>query len=113
MTNSTSASREADRFHLRLLRTARDPKGRLLTDIGVIDIHQGARTLFADPYRFKVMVESKQIDPNKVCKMIDDQYYDMIICKNDMFSPGYAREKSPFRASWSSTPGRITSLNSR
>jgi hypothetical protein len=73
----------------RLSHTAESSKGRLLTDEGMIDIHQGQWTVFADPYRFKLMVEEGQIDPRRVCERISNQYYRLIITRKDLFSDDY------------------------
>jgi hypothetical protein len=83
------ATTELREFFNRLHRTAEISKGRLLTDDGTIDIRQGERTVFADPYRFKLMVEEGQIDPRWVRKRIGDQYYDSIITSKDLFSDDY------------------------
>jgi hypothetical protein len=78
-------------FFDRVYHTAENSKGRLLTDIGTIDIRQGDRTVFADPYRFKLMVDEGQIDPRWVRKLIENQYYDLIITRMDLFSDDYFR----------------------
>ena len=78
-------------FFDRLYRTAESSNGRILTDEGTIDIRQGERTAFADPYRFKLMVEEGQIDPRWVLERISDQYYNSIITTTDMFSDDYLK----------------------
>jgi hypothetical protein len=89
--NIWSSARDSLELHNRIDRTAEDPKRRLLTDYGMIDIHQGERTVFADPYRFKLMVETGQIDPRRLRQMIADREYDLIITGKDLFSNDYAR----------------------
>jgi hypothetical protein len=76
-------------FFDRVYRTAEISKGRILTDEGTIDIRQGELTVFADPYRFKLMVEEGQIDPRWVHEKIGDQYYDSIITRKSLFSDDY------------------------
>jgi Predicted membrane protein (DUF2142) len=88
--NLWSTSRDFLGLHNRIYRIAEDPKRRLLTDYGVIDIHQGERTVFADPYRFKLMVENGQIDPRRLRQMIADRDYDLIITCEDLFSDDYS-----------------------
>ena len=78
-------------FKHRLFRTAEDPDRHLLTDNGQIDIHHGERTIFADPYRFKLMVELGQIDPTRLKQMIDHQEFDLIATETDLFSERYLR----------------------
>ena len=80
----------AEQFYRELFLAAQDPNRRLLTDVGCIDIRQGERTLYADPYRFKIMVEEGQVDPREVLERIDNGYYDLIITKRDLFSATYA-----------------------
>jgi hypothetical protein len=84
-----STAREALKFYDQLCHTAENPKGRLLTDEGMIDIHHGERTVFADAYRFRLMVEEGQINPRRLRQMIADQYYDLIITQKDLFSDDY------------------------
>jgi len=81
--------RAAESLFRRVFRDAQDPDRRFLTDSGTLDICQGERTVFADPYRFKLMVENGQIDPRVVQMRIDNEYYDVIFCKGDLFSPEY------------------------
>ena len=84
-----SMSGDSVAFFNPLYRTAENPKSRLLTDEAMIDIHQGERTVFADAYRFKLMVEEGQINPRWLHEMIESKYYDLIITKGDLFSDEY------------------------
>jgi hypothetical protein len=76
-------------FHKRLFREAEDPRRPFLTDVGFLDIRQGERTVFGDPWKFKRMAENGQIDTTVIQKNIDDEYYDLIYCQKDLFSPDY------------------------
>ena len=73
-----------------LFRIARDPSQRLLTDSGMIDIRQGERTVFADPWLFRVLVEAGQIRTAKLVAMIDRQEFAMIVTTHDLFAADYA-----------------------
>ncbi|MDR3633670.1 MAG: hypothetical protein P4L84_07520 [Isosphaeraceae bacterium] len=85
-----STSKETVDLHHRLYRTAENPSSHLLTDDGMIDIHQGERTVFADPYRFKLMVETGQINPARLRQMIADSHYELIITSKDLFADDYS-----------------------
>jgi hypothetical protein len=81
----------------RLLRTyrdaialARDPRVRLLTDCGLIDIYQGERAAFGDPWLFCTLVESGLLRPTTMAERIHSQYYDVFISTHDLDSPDYA-----------------------
>jgi hypothetical protein len=84
-----STNKELLELFDRLYRAAENPQFHLLTDDGPIDIHQGERTVFADPYRFKLMADEGQIDPQWVRNRISNQYYDVIITTKSLFSDEY------------------------
>jgi hypothetical protein len=73
-----------------LFRIAGDPSQRLLTDSGMLDIRQGERTVFADPWLFRVLVETGQIQTAKLAAMIDRQEFAVIVTTHDLFAADYA-----------------------
>jgi hypothetical protein len=89
------ATREG-RLYLRSYREAsalaRDPNVRLLTDSGLIDLYQGERAVFGDPFLFRTLVETGRLRPKVVEDRIDSQYYDLIITTHDLDSPRYFNE---------------------
>jgi hypothetical protein len=85
----SSAGKAALRFYELLFREVEDPRRPFLTDVGILDIRQGERTVFGDPWKFKLMAENGQIDTRVIEKNIDDEYYDLIFCQRDLFSPEY------------------------
>jgi hypothetical protein len=87
---ATPEGKAIDELYERLYLLAADPERHLLTDVGRIDIRQGARTLYADPFLFKLMVETGQVNPRRVLEDIDSQKYSVLICGRDLFSPTYA-----------------------
>jgi hypothetical protein len=87
---ATPEGKAIDELYKRLYLLAENPERLLLTDLGPIDIRQGARTLYADPFRFKLMVEAGQVNPGRVRESIDSQKYSVLICGRDLFSPTYA-----------------------
>ena len=87
--NVVATDKETLRYHSLLHRFAESPGIRLMTDDGRIDIHQGERTVFADPYRFKLMVEAGQIDPQRMRQLILSQEFQIIITYRDIFSDDY------------------------
>ena len=86
---ATAWGRTGMHFYEGLLHDAQDPRRRLLTDVGIIDVRQGERTVFGDPYRFKLMSDTGLIDTRVIQTNIDNEYYDVIFCNRDLFSPGY------------------------
>ena len=85
----SAAGKAALRFYELLFREVEDPRRPFLTDVGILDIRQGERTVFGDPWKFKLMAENGQIDTRVIEKNIDDEYYDLIFCQRDLFSPEY------------------------
>ena len=83
-----------DKLYEQIYALAANPERHFLTDLGPIDIRQGDRTLYADPFRFKLMVETGQINPDRVREYIDSQKYSVLICGRDLFSPTYAAHDS-------------------
>ena len=86
----TTWGNQYDAAFQRVFRMAEDPELRLLTDSGIIDVHQGERTLFGDSYRFRLMVERGLIRPTKIETHLDQQVYDLIVTTHDLFAPDYA-----------------------
>jgi hypothetical protein len=76
-------------YYKRLFREAKDPRRPFLTDVGFLDIRLGERTVFGDPWKFKLMAENAQIDTAVIQKNIEDEYYDRIFTQRDLFSPEY------------------------
>ena len=85
----SGAGKAALDFYDRLFLEVEDPRRPFLTDVGVLDIRQGERTVFGDPWKFKLMAENGQIDTTVIQKNIDNEYYDLIFCQRDLFSPEY------------------------
>jgi hypothetical protein len=69
---------------------ARNPEVRLLTDSGLIDIYQGERAAFGDPWLFRQLVERGLLDPATIRDRIDSQYYDWIITAHNLAASDYA-----------------------
>ncbi len=73
-----------------VLRVAEDPGVRLLTDSGLVDVHQKERTAFGDPYLFRSLVNAGQIVPTRMEAWIESEAYDLIVTHADLNSAGYA-----------------------
>jgi hypothetical protein len=69
---------------------ARDPRVHVLTDSGLIDLYQGERAAFGDPWLFCTLVEAGLLRPTVMAQRIDSQYYDVVISAHDLDSPDYA-----------------------
>jgi hypothetical protein len=87
--NASDYGKAADSVYRGLYAALADPRKRIFTDSGMLDIRQGERTVFGDPYRFRLMVECGLIDPILIQKRIEDQYYELLICREDLFAPEY------------------------
>lgn len=68
---------------------SRDPRFRILTDSGLVDLYRQERAEFGDPYLFRLLVETGRIHPDVMRKRIETQYYDVIITGSDINSRGY------------------------
>lgn len=68
---------------------AADKNFRLLTDAGLVDLHQGTRAAFGDPWLFHMLVETGRLDPRAIRERIDSQHYDAIVTTSDLLSPEY------------------------
>jgi hypothetical protein len=79
---------------------ARNPRVRLLTDTGVIDLYQGERAVFGDPWLFRTLVETGRLQPSTLAAQIESQYYDIIITSHDLGSPRYLEEDFRFPRSF-------------
>ena len=66
---------------------AQNPRFRLLTDSGIVDLYQGERALFGDPWLFRTLVETGQLRPTIMAQRIESQYYDIFISEDNSGSP--------------------------
>jgi hypothetical protein len=71
---------------------AQNPRVRLLTDAGIIDVYQGERAAFGDPWLFRTLVELGLLQPRMIEEQIESQYYDLIVTTHDLESPRYLQE---------------------
>jgi hypothetical protein len=88
MTNSIVMA--AERTSRKTMRIAENRKVRPLTDSGLVDLHQRERAAFGDPWLFRMLVESGQIQPTKMERWIDEEAYDLVITTKDLADPEYA-----------------------
>ncbi len=83
------AGRSFVRTYQRIIQAAEDPGVRLLTDSGLIDLHQKEPPRSRRPWLFRLLVETGQIRPLKMQGWIDSEAYDLVVTTSDLFSPGY------------------------
>ena len=76
-------------FYRELFALARMPGSRLLTDSGLIDLHHGRLADFGDPWLFRVLAETGQVDPGVMRNRVDSGYYDLIVTTSELDRPGY------------------------
>jgi hypothetical protein len=79
-------------------RLAEDPKVRLLTDSGLLQLHQKERGPFVDPFQFHHMVDSGQIHPDVILKDLRAEAYDLVITTTELYGPEYDASTSGFPA---------------
>ncbi len=77
------------REYVELYALASDPSVRVLTDNGAVDIRQGERALFGDPWLFRVLAEEGRIDVSPVVKRVEAGTYDWIVTSRDLADPSY------------------------
>lgn len=75
--------------HQRIFEAAEDPGYKLLTDSGLIDIRQGERTAFGDPWLFRMLAETGQINTDKMRQWAESESYDQIITTKALEDPEY------------------------
>jgi hypothetical protein len=71
------------------LRLAEDPQVQLLTDSGLLQLHQKERAPFVDPFQFRHMVNSRQIHPDLIRDRLRTESYDMVITTSDLSRSAY------------------------
>jgi hypothetical protein len=76
-------------FQRRLFRVAEDPSTPILTDSGLVDIRQRERTVFGDPWLFRMLSETGRLDLARMERWIDEQHYAWIATTKDLYSPSY------------------------
>jgi hypothetical protein len=86
---STPEGRRFQVAQQQLFRLAEDPKIRLLTDSGLLQLHQKERALFVDPFQFRHMVNSGQILPDSIREKLRTEFYDMVITTSDLNRAAY------------------------
>jgi hypothetical protein len=71
---------------------ARDPGVALLTDSGLLDLYQGERAAFGDPFQFHTLVDRGKLQPTTLIERLDAQHYDVVITTHNLDSPQYVNE---------------------
>ena len=74
-------------------RMAADPALHVLTDSGMVALHQGDRAGFSDPWMFRVLVTTGQIDPKEIEERLSEAGYDYLILTSPL---GPAHESYEF-----------------
>jgi len=77
-------------------RLAEDPQVKLLTDSGLLQLHQKERAPFVDPFQFRHMVNSGQIQPDLIQEKLRTESYDLVIATADLYRPEYDASTSGF-----------------
>ncbi len=72
-----------------LFSLAENPGVNLLTDSGLLQLYQKERAAFVDPFQFKNLVESKEVEPQFMIRQLETESYDRVITTSDLFRPEY------------------------
>jgi len=75
------------RDHRQLFALAANPGVPILTDSGLVALHQRQRAPFVDPWLFRVLVTSGRIDPKVMVHRLQTTEYEWIITTHDLFDP--------------------------
>ncbi|HEX8199734.1 MAG TPA: hypothetical protein VF590_04550 [Isosphaeraceae bacterium] len=87
---ASPAGRAALRGYRELFRMAEDPGARLLTDCGLLALHQKERAPFVDPWLFRLLVETGRIRPTPLQEALRSEAFDLVVSTADWGDPGYA-----------------------
>jgi hypothetical protein len=90
LTLASPPGRAILRAYRDLFRMAEDPDMRLLTDCGLVALHQEERAPFVDPWLFHMLVETGRIRPTRLRHALRAEAYDAVISTADWNAPGYA-----------------------
>ena len=85
----SNAGREVLRQHRRLDRIAEDPEIAMLTDDGMLAMHQGIRAPFVDPWLFRILVVHGKIEPIEIRRKLEGAEYDLLVTTHDLLAPTY------------------------
>jgi hypothetical protein len=69
---------------------AADPRMRILTNSGMVQLRQRRRAPFVDPWLFRMQVNAGLIRPNFIHRSIEHRQYRYIITTEDLFDRNYA-----------------------
>ena len=86
----SSYGRAMQGYHSDLQAVAANPGERLLTDSGMLELYQGDRAAFGDPFLFRIMVDMGRIDPTLMRDRIDSGYYGMVVTTSAIEEPSYS-----------------------
>jgi hypothetical protein len=73
--------------HRRLIRLAENAQIQLLTDSGLLQLHQKERAPFVDRWQFRLMVDTGQLRPDVILGRIRNESYDLVITTTDLQRP--------------------------
>ena len=86
---ATWRGREITRTQAEVIRLARNPAVRMLTDLGLFDLYKGDRAEFVDPYLFRMLVESGRIRPARMRDALERESYDLLVISDFLDDPRY------------------------
>jgi hypothetical protein len=70
-----------------IIRLAEDPRLKLLTDSGLLQLYQKDRAPFVDPFQFRLMCDTGRIQPRVMLEELEAESYDQLILTYDLDGP--------------------------
>jgi hypothetical protein len=67
-----------------ILEWAEQPDARILTDSSVVALRQRDRAPFLDPFLFRMLVHTGQIEPTELERRLCERYYDALVLVSDL-----------------------------
>src|SRR5262249_13213186 len=95
---NTSEGRRFLGAQQQFFRMAEDPRARLLTDSGLLQLHQKERAPFVDPFQFRWLVNTGQLHPDVILKELRAGTYDLVITTSALYGPEYDTSTAGFPA---------------
>ena len=92
----TAEGRRFLRAQQQLFRMAEDPRVRLLTDSGLLQLHQKERAPFVDPFQFRWLVNTGRLHPKLILEELRTESYDLVITTSPLFGPEYDASTAGF-----------------
>lgn len=86
--HASEEGRRGAAIYAQLAALASDPETELLTDSGLLALHQGRRAAFVDPWLFRELVRQGRIRPGQIQARLRSAEYDAVVSTSPLNEPG-------------------------